>query len=241
LALRLKLVLGLLICMQVPLIEAYSDAQAFTNSHLISYGSDFSILRTVSDNSITTADLDFDSFGEVSTELETEGGDGEIEQTLFFSAERAAGFSGYASLSHSVSGTGVLSMNSNMVCSGQSSTAPSLDQSHVESQSYGLTMVVPGTDDYSLSLSGGYETRTNGALAPVPEWMTEEPKEFSVSLEHCSLDLEYPADFLSQDVDLEFIVRGNDVAVYDYDLERTLEIGDAACKVDMELMHVERD
>jgi hypothetical protein len=235
------LALSMLICMLVPLAEAYSDAQAFTNSHLISYGSDFSILRTVSDNSITTADLDFDSFGEVSTELETEGGDGEIEQTLFFSAERAAGFSGYASLSHSVSGTGVLSMNSNMACSGQSSTAPSSDQSQVVSQSYGLTMAAPGTDDYTLSLSGGYETKTNGAVMPVPEWMTEDPKEFSVSLEHCSLDFEHPADFLSQDVDLDFIVRGNEVAVYDYGLQRTLEMGDAACQVDMELMHVERD
>lgn len=235
------LALCLLIYMQAPLVEAYSDAQAFTNSHLISYGSDFSILRTVSDNSITTADLNFDSFGEVSTELETEGGDGEIDQSLFFSAERAAGFSGYASLSHSVSGSGVISMNSRMVCSGQSSTSPSLDQSHAESQSYGLTMAQPGTDDYTLSLSGGYETKTNGALTPVPEWMTEEPKEFSVSLEPCYLNFQYPADFFSQDVDLDFLVRGNDVAVYDYDLERIIEIGDASCQVDMELMHVERD
>ncbi len=235
------LLLGSLICMLAPMAEAYSDAQAFTNSHLISYGSDFSILRTVSDNSITTADLNFDSFGEVSTELETEGGNGEIEQSLFFSAERAAGFNGYASLSHSVSGTDVLSMESRMACGGGSSTSPSSDRTHVESQSYGLTMAAPGTDDYALSLTGGHETKTNGALVPVPEWMTEEPKEYSVSLEPCSLDFEYPADFLSQDVDLDFLVRENDVAMYDYDFERMLEVGDVACQVDMQLTHVERD
>lgn len=235
------LLLGLLICVLVPLAEGYSDAQAFTNSHLISYGSDFSILRTVSDNSINTADLCFDSFGEVSTELETEGGDGEIGQSLFFSAERAEGFSGYASLSHSVAGTDVLSMDSSMTCSGYLSTSPSSDRTHVESQSYGLTMAAPGTDDYSLSLTGGHETKTNGALTPVPEWMTEEPKEFCVSLEPYSLDFECPADFLSEDVDLDFLVRENDVALYNYDFERKLEVGDVSCQVDMQLMHVERD
>lgn len=238
---RQVLLLGLLICMLAPAAEAYSDAQAFTNSHLISYGSDFSILRTVSDNSITTADLNFDSFGEINTELETEGGDGEIEQSLFFSAEKAAGFSGYASLSHSVEGTGVLSMDAKMTCSGRSSTSPSSDNTHVESQSYGLTMAAPGTDDYALSILGGHETKTDGALTPVPEWMTEEPKEYCVAFEPYSLDFECPADFLSQDIDLDFLVRENDVAMYDYDFGRNLDVGDAACQVNMQLTHVERD
>jgi len=238
---RQMLALGLLVFMLASLAEASTDAQAFTTSHLISYGSDFSILRTVSDNSITTADLNFDSTGEVSTQLMTEGGDGEIEQTLFFSAERAAGVSGYASLSHSVTGSNVLSMNSKMVCNGISSAAPSIDYTEIESQSYGLTMALPGTKDYTLSLSGSYETKTNGGLAAVPIWMTEESKEYSVVLEPFPLDFDNAADSLSQDISLDFVVSQNDVALYNYDFERMLEMGDAACQVDMELTHVERD
>ncbi len=227
------------LCMLIPLAEASSDAEAFTNSHLISYGSDFSVLRTISSNLITTPDLNFQSFGEINTELRQSGGNSEIEQELYFSAEKEAAFSGYGSLSHSFSGENVLFMDSKMKCSGLSTVARSSDFTKVESTSTGLTIALPGTNDYELSLSGGHNTKSTATTIPVPLWTTEEVKEFSVVFDEDPLDFDVPAK-ISQDVDVDFLVYENDLAFYEYDFEREMAVGDITSIVDMQLQHAMR-
>lgn len=237
---RPLLALGLALCVLVPLAGASSDAEAFTSSHLKSYGSDFSALRTITSNQITTPDLDFQSFGEVNTELEMIGGNSEIGQTLYFSAEKDAGFNGYGSLSHSFSGENVVAMDSKMTCGGLSTVTRSTDFTKVESTSTGMTMALPGTEDYELSLTGGHNTKTTASTVPIPMWMTEEVKGFYVVFEEDPLDFDIPADSLSQDVDVDFLVAENDLAYYDYDFKRDTDVEDISSRADMQLQHIVR-
>jgi hypothetical protein len=238
---RPLLALGLALCVLIPLAEASSDAEAFTNSHLISYGSDFSALRTISNNLIATPDLDFQSFGEINTDLEMSGGTSEIEQSLYFSAEKTDGFSGYGSMSHSFTANNALYADSKMKCGGLSTVANSYDWTKVESTATGLTIALPGTLDYELSLTGGYDTRTTATAIPIPLWMTEEVTGFSVTFDPDDLEFDRPADFISQNTDIDFRVAENDLAYYGYDFERELEVGDISCRADMQLQHVDRD
>ncbi len=233
--------LGLALCMLIPLADAASDAEAFTKSNLISYGSDFSVLRTFTNNLVSTPDLNFQSFGEVNTELTTVGGDSTIEQSLYFSAEKTADFASYGSLSHSFTAENAIHADAKMTCSGYSAVTNSYEWTTVESTATGLTIALPGTEDYELSLTGGYNTKTNTGTIPIPLWMIEEVKEFTLTFDYIDLDWDEPVDNLHENAVVDFVVLENDLASYNYDFERDISEGDTSCEVDMELTHIVRD
>ena len=86
---KIAIVAGLVLCMLSMSALADTEASAFTNSILSSYGSTFSSARTISTNDITTPDLDFKSNGAMTTELATSsGGSTTIGQNLSFWASK---------------------------------------------------------------------------------------------------------------------------------------------------------
>lgn len=234
-------VLGLVLCALSLPASAYSETSTSTTSHLISYGSDFSALRTLSNNYATMPDLNTKSSGEVTTELKMkEDGITEMGQGLYFSANKYRGYGGYASLSSSVVGTGVLGMESKTTSTGKSTvTNPLLDpeaRTKVETQSFGLGLASPGTDDYQFVVGGGHNTQTTAGLSPVYSWEMKPPKTFTVSFEANPLELDRPADFFSQDVSLKYGISENVLDYYSYGFSQALKVDDVACQSGMDYL-----
>jgi hypothetical protein len=130
-------------------------------------------------------------------------------------------------------------MNSKMQVGGGSTISPSNDNTKVESTSSGVGLANPGTTDYKFTLSGGHNTFTTAAVAQVPTYMTEDPKEYSVTFDPYPLNLDLPADVLKEDVSVNFQVENNMLAAAGYDFNRDLTIGDVSCNTEMDYYHRE--
>jgi len=236
---KIVIVACLVLCMLSMPALAATEASAFTNSILSSYGSAFSSAKTISTNHITTPDIDFKSNGAITTELATSNdGNTKIGQNLYFLGTSGVGFGGYGLVSQSVEGTNVNSMISKMSVGGGSTVSQSNDNTKVESTSSGVGLANPGTTDYEFALSGGHNTLTTGGVAPVPIYMTDETsKEFSVTFEPYSFNLDLPADVLNEDVSVNFQIQNNMLAAAGYDFKRDMTMGDVSCNTEMDYYH----
>jgi hypothetical protein len=224
----MKSVLAAAVVLSTLIASAYAatESTAFTNSHLISYGSDFSAAKTISKNEISTSDLNFKSEGSVVTEISlADSGISEIYQGLYFSGSANGGFGGSSSLYSSVSGENVIEMSSAISGTAMTTISTSNDNTKVESTSAGAVMVNPGTNKYELTEEGGHETITNSGVVSLPLWMIDEtPKEYTVSFESYPLEFEEPADFASEDVQLNYGTYYNLLSYYAYDFSRTVVV-----------------
>lgn len=228
---------ALMTCFVLALLAASADAvtltESFTNTHLKSYGSYGSSARTLSGSEVSTPDLDFESNGLVTTNMKMlESGTSEIDQDLRFSAisyPESYGFKSYSWFSTAnsyVSGTKVTNADS-LVTTTAGVTHPSFDNTKVQTIGYGMGMAVPQSGTYDLSVTGGHCTVTNAAPVPVPMWMAEDPKFFTMTFKPDSLELkDAPAAFFDQGISLSYGVDKNDLAFYAYDFSRNLEIED---------------
>lgn len=124
--------------------EAATDASAYTLSELTVDHSDLSLLRTVSDNYVFTPDLSFRGFGEVSSQIATNGGGGDFSQEMNFNAGQYNGLYGMSAQSNSFAWKGATKIKTSVT--GTVSTFaynPSKDE--VESIASGLVVADPGT------------------------------------------------------------------------------------------------
>jgi hypothetical protein len=221
---------GIALCLLSVCAQAFSDTEVSTKSFLFSYNTDFSALRTIMSNHVTTPELDLQSDGRITTTVELEdGGSANIEQSSIFTGGRDASgkYNGQGRFSSSASGIGMSKINQNIFFSGLCFFTNVEDdmesRTKVESKSMGVALASPGTNDYLFGLETQSQTMTNARLLRVPKWMTEDPKIFTVSLESEPLDVEEPMDSISQDINLDFHLFENELYGYNYDFSKVIE------------------
>jgi hypothetical protein len=212
---------------------AFSDMEASTNSFLFSYGTDFSALRTISSNHLTTPELDLTSNGRISTSVNVQnGGLANIIQNSLFSGGRDA--SGYyrsaGTLFSSATGIGLSKINEEISFSGLCGVSnpennPDV-KTKVESKSLGVSMASPGTTSYLFGVQSSSTVITDAPLQKVRQWETEDPKIFTLSLETESLYDDTPMDLTNENIQFDFGLYENNLDYYDYDYSNNLVNGD---------------
>jgi hypothetical protein len=213
--------------------DATTSAIASTESKFASQYSDAYILRTVSNNLQSSPDLSFRSMGLVNTlVLKDPDGSSETTQTMYFSADNVGDPKGYCTESSNVVGSNVKKIDtmfkSNMVI-GLSTEG---DTTKVESTSIGAGLVAADSDLYSLSVTGGHNTKTDAALVPVPIGSMN-PKTFSLSFDINPVEFETPAQVFNQDLVVDYGVTDNKLDYYAYDFGRVIWLNDIGFKADM--------
>lgn len=234
-------VIMLMLLVVIPsLAEAATESSAYATSNLENYGSDFSAIRTVVNNAVISPDLNFDSDGIINTEYTmSEKGSGTQTQSISSSVNNNGGLAGMTTFSNSFSGTQVTDTNLQFIGSLEMNFPNAVNQYMVKTTNFGFSLASPGTDDYTFTLTGGHETVSTATLTPAPEWRTEDPKIFSISLDESPMNLDQPADKLQENVNLNFNIVKNEVAYYGYDFSRDLTIGDVSSSSAMKLLHNE--
>ena len=222
------------------LAGAVTESNAYAISNLETGSSDFSAIRTVVDNAVISPDLNFNSDGIINTEYKmSEKGSSTQTQSISSTVSNNGGMSGMTTFSNSFSGTQVTDTNLQFIGTLNMNFQNKAYPYMVETTNFGFSMASPGTDDYTFALTGGHKTVSTATLTPAPEWQTEDPKIFSVSLDEYPMNLDQPADKLQENVNLDFNVANNEVAYYGYDFSRDLEIGDVSSSSAMQLLHTE--
>jgi hypothetical protein len=235
---RFTIIMLMMLAVVPCLAGAVTESSAYAISNLISYGSDFSAVRTVSDNSVITPDLNFNSDGIINTEYTLgEKGSYNLIQGITSSEDNNGGLDGSCTFYNTFSGSQVTDANLKLIGTLKTSYPNNVNPYKAETTNFGFSLASPGTDDYTFSLTGGHKTVSTATLTPAPEWQTEDPKIYSVSLDEYPINLDQPADLLQDNVKLNFNVAENKVAYYDYDFSRNLEIGDVSSSSAMQLFH----
>ncbi len=227
--------LVVLIAVCISPTEAVTEASAYTMSNLTVGGTDFCNVLTLSDNFVSTPDLYFKGVGDVISNIKTNCvGGGQFSQGMYFSAESNGGLSGMSATSNAYSWRGVTEVKTSI--SGTVSTnvfnPSSYYKGFVESMSSGLTIASTGTKNYDLTLTGGHLTATNSVPVQSRKFNLR-PRVYDISFEVDPLQLDEPADLLSQESNVDFQVLDNGFVYYGYDFSRELEIGDVNCKSEM--------
>jgi hypothetical protein len=232
-------VICVLLCVACSPGEATSNAYAFTRSSFLSEGSDFSVMKTISDNFIRTPELDFRSSGSSVMELQLENPalKSTINQNFFFAARKFGSFSGYASMSNSFSAEGVKKVDTSIQGTIEAHVSPDGDRTTVESDIFGLSMATSSSRKYEQTLSGGQMTETNAATSRIPQWMIDRYGKFDVSLIMSPLNFEKPASSMSESTDISFGTDGSRVTYYTVDFSRDLQIEDISFSADMKMLH----
>jgi hypothetical protein len=229
-------VLIILLALSITSAEAATDASAFSFAELNVPHTDFSAVRTVSDNYVLTPDLNFKGKGEITGEITTNGGGGQFSQGLYFSAGQNgnSGLYGMSSRSSLFTWGGATKIKTDMKGTVSTFVYNPLPGG-VVSECSGFSIASPGNTIYDFSLSGGHTTVTNAVTSK----FRVDPMEYTVALDIPELDLDQPADLLSQDVKLDYMVDAESqaLAYYGYDFQRDLSIGDIDCQSSMDLVH----
>jgi hypothetical protein len=216
---------------------AFSETESFTKSFLFNYDTDQSVLRTIAKDLVTTPELNLVSDAWLTTVVDVgKGGTSSIEQNTLFSGGRDAQgmYSGSGSLFSSAAGTSVSNIDSRLFYNGISIVSNPSDDPEasysVESTGMGMSMASPGTNDYYFGVEAGHNTVTDATFIRVPQWKTEDPKTFSISMIPNSLQADNsmdfgPMDFAQEDLNLNFGVSENQLDFYNYDFSQTIENG----------------
>lgn len=214
-----------------------TDTSAFTSTYFKAINADSSALRTFSENIIRTPDLSLLSRGQVTAEINGIGVS-EISQNALCSAGKYEYYSGFASLSSSVSGTGVQQVYSGMSFEGLTVlTNPSDDysaQTNVMAKIFGLGMGSLKTDSIKdcktiFFMESGHTTEASALFWPVIEKEQKPQNHYSVTFEPYAVELEQPADYFGRDVNLQFGLSDSGIEFYGYDFYQEIEIGGTSC------------
>lgn len=237
---RFAAILLMLLALMPSLAGAETESSAYSISNLVSLNSDFSALRTILDNSVISPDLHFNSDGIINTEYRMgKKGSYTLTQGITSAADNNGGLDGSGTFYNSFSGAQVTDANLKLIGSLRTSYPNTINTHKVETTNFGFSLASPGTDDYTFTLTGGHKTVSTATLKPAPEWQTEEPKIFTVSLDEYPMKFDQPADKLQDNLKLDFNVAENKVAYYDYDFSRNLDMGDVSSSSAMKLLHKE--
>ena len=233
----------LLACVQSA--AAATDAEAYTISMLTVEGTDLAVVRTLSDNLVSTPDLYFQGKGAVTSTIRTDSpaGGGDFVQSMFFAAQQSGTLSGMATESRAFEWKGVTEVRTNVFGTVVTAVSdprfnPAVQRDWVESSSSGMTIASTGGADYELALTGGHNTITN--TIPVRTSGTLPAgyvKEYTGSFELHPLELDAPADLFSESINFGFVVDDMGQVSYGFDFSRELGIGDINCKSAMKLVH----
>jgi hypothetical protein len=234
---RSKILLALLVLCAFS-ANAATDTNAFTLSKVRAGGTDLVIIKTLSDNFVSTPDLFFRGVGDTITTIKTDSnlGGGEFSEAMGFAAKRSGEISGMAYESRAFSWTGVTEVRSSIIGSVTTGTCypeynPSYQNGVVESRSAGATIANVGTKEYEIYLTGGHNTVTNN----IPIRETEiNPTTYKVEFSLLPLDMDTPAEVFNQAIDFGFSVDSGKELYYGYSFYRELGLGDTTCRSAMD-------
>ncbi len=222
-----------------------TQTSAFTSSFLVSNYSNLAASKTISESSVVSPDLNYNSKGQVeSYVIQPDGGGATISQKVYSTAESYGGMlGGIVSFSNKITATQV--KNTSLVMTGTSSPDVSNKQnnSEIESQTFGLGMAKPGDGGYSFEVKGAQNSVCNiapfPAIIPIAANNTELlNKELIIAFEQTPMEFEQPADILQQEVNFNYGTSNNQPTFYGYDFTSTLEVGDTICSSSMSFSHV---
>jgi hypothetical protein len=219
-----------------------SQTSAFTNSFLVSSCSEFAASRTISENFVTTPDLNYKSSGQVDSYVtQPGGGNAIINQEINSMAQNIGKLGGMASFSSKVTASNVKS--SSLIMTGVSTTevCNKQDNSKIESQTFGLGLAKPGEGEYSFEVNGEQTTVSNmaPALAVIPVYNNELlNKELIIAFEQIPSEFEKPVDVIKQEVNFDYGTYNNQPTFYNYDVTNTIAVEDTTCSSSMSFSHV---
>ena len=234
------LLYAVMLIMLASAAEGASDTIASTISRLVSYETDFSALRTISDSSVSTPDLNFMSTGQVDSSIHfSSPTTAKIEQGTSFEGIRNGNFGGLASFSSSVSGKGVTGTSSSITGTAYATASNPTDAGMVQSISNGICMADPGSDEYEMSINGGHSTLTNAPIQPT-SGSSGSAKSItaSITMNLYPLVFEVPADNFYQDVNLDLKMENDNLAGYSYDFSQAIALADTTCESGMNLFQI---
>jgi hypothetical protein len=222
---------GLAVLLAMSTAGAITEVNAFTNSNLISYDSNFSALKTISEGSFTLPNVKYKFSGETTTDVSlSERGTSNITQIITFSAPNKTASGGLVSIENHVICTNATKFDTRI--SGSTSVSSLAENSTtVRSTSFGLGIASTGSGNYSFSVSGGHYTEADHQVTADT---TGNPSAYNISFEMYPLDLTEPAN-IDQDIKLEYGVDDGDLCYYGYNFYRGMEVGDVSSICEMEL------
>jgi len=243
----MRMALLILICMVALVTQAsgLTTTSASTNSLLISTQAESASVRTISESSISTPDLNYNNNGQVdSCVTQPGGGAAIISQGINSSAQNYGGLGGGASFYAHVTATNA--SDSQIIMKGTSTTAVSNNQdtSKIESQSFGLGMAKPGEGDYLFTTTGNQTTITDMvyALSPIVNVhlidLSKKDKTLEIAFKQNAQELAPPADFIQQNVDFKYNEIYNVPTYYGYDFTSTIGVKDTTCSSYMNFVHL---
>jgi hypothetical protein len=219
-----------------------TQTSAFTNSFLVSSFSDLAASRTISENFVTTPDLNYKSNGQVDSYVtQPGGGNAIISQEINSMAQNIGKLGGMASFNSKVTATNVGS--SSLIMKGTSTTevCNRQDNSKIESRTFGLGIAKPGEGEYSFIVNGEQESTSNmvPALAVIPVYNNELlNKELIIAFEQIPSEFETPVDVIKQEVNFDYGTYNNQPTFYNYDVTNTIAVEDTTCSSSMSFSHV---
>jgi hypothetical protein len=226
------------------LAGAVTDASAYSISDLIGIESDHGIVRTIVNNQVSTPDLQFNSEGKLDTHLTMdESGSYQMTQGVISNVHNYRGFSGAGRFINSFTGTSVKNIDLNFLGTLNVGFSPHFNPYMMESKTFGMAVAAPGTEKYSLTLTGSQNTITNAALSSPPKWMTEEPKIYTVgyALDNAMMQAslqDLPVDQMAQDLSFDYKILENSLVYYGYDFSRSIQMGDVGFEAEMAFDHI---
>jgi hypothetical protein len=245
----MRLVIAILVCVLALASQASGASQtsAFTYSLLVSNSSEFAAVRTISESSVSTPDLNYNNNGQVDSYIiQPGGGAAIISQGINSNASNFGKLGGLATFHAKVTGTNVV--NSQIIMTGTSTTTVSnnRDYSKIESQSFGLGMAKPGDGDYLFTTTGNQTTVTDtvSALSPVVTIVPIDlrdnyvDKTLNVAFKQNAQELDPPADFIDQNIDFKYANLYNVPTYYGYDFTSKIGVKDTTCSSYMTYEHL---
>jgi len=241
----MKLALTLLVFVATLATQASGvvETGASTNSFLISNNSELAATRTISESSVTSPEMYYNSSGQVdSYVVQPGGGDAIISQNVYSTFHNYYGsLGGEVSFSSKVTATNATGPEVVMTGKSTGEVCYSQDYALMQSQTFGMGIAYPGEGEYHFGLNGDQNTRSTTLPAPVPVLICTDEfmnKELNVTFRQNSLDMDVPADFLQQEVNFNYGTFNNQPTFYGYDFSSILTIEDTSCSSYMSLKHV---
>jgi hypothetical protein len=239
----MRVTIVILVCIMALASQAFGATQtsAFTNSFLVSTYSELAASRTISENFVTTPDLNYKSNGQVDSYVtQPGGGKAIINQEINSMAQNIGMLGGMTSFSSKVTATNVES--SSLIMKGTSTTevCNPQDNSKIESRTFGLGLTKPG-EEYSFEVNGEQTTVSNmvPALAVIPVYNNELlNKELIISFEQIPSEFEKPVDVIQQEINFDYGTYYNQPTFYNYDFTNTIAVEDTTCSSSMSFSHV---